>query len=68
MRSKSLKDVETTQTSSHYLEDWKDLSLLFFFSMAWSTPTLSKMKTSVKGVEEDYLPQQPYGSIYNENQ
>jgi hypothetical protein len=37
---KSLQVVETTQKSSHSLEDWRDLSLSLLSSLTpWSTPT-----------------------------
>jgi hypothetical protein len=61
---KSLQGLETTQTSSHSLEDWGDLSLLYNLK---HTHTLAKMKPKAKGLGEGCLPQQPYGSIYREN-
>jgi hypothetical protein len=40
MRIKGLQGKETTTTSSHSLEDWRDLSLSLISSLTpWSTPT-----------------------------
>jgi hypothetical protein len=66
MRIKSLQGVETTQTSSHSLEDWGDLSLLssLLYDMK-HTHTWQKLKPKVKGWERDpnsHMLHQPLGS------
>jgi hypothetical protein len=69
MQIKSLQGVEITQTSSHSLEDLRDLSLLssLIYDMK-HTPHLAKWRPKSKEVGEGYLPQQPYDSIYSKNQ
>jgi hypothetical protein len=53
MQVKTLQGVETTQTSSHSLKDWRGLSLLssLLYDMK-HTHTRQKWKPKVKGVGE----------------
>jgi hypothetical protein len=41
-RIKCLQGVETVTTSSHFLEDWRDLSLSLLFSLRPHTHTSQK--------------------------
>jgi hypothetical protein len=54
MRIKSLQGVKITQTSSHSLEDWGDLSLLssLLYDMR-HTHTLAKLNPKARGWERD---------------
>jgi hypothetical protein len=52
-RIKCLQGVKTDTTSSHSLEDWRDLSLSLLSSLTpWSTPT-SQKATMARGLERD---------------
>jgi hypothetical protein len=62
MEIKSLQDAETIQTSSHSLEDWEDLSLLYslLYDMKHTHP---KQNESLKprGWERDTSHNSPMG-------
>jgi hypothetical protein len=71
MQIKILHGVETATTSSHYLKDWRNLSLSLLSSLTpRSTPTPLKKPLRLgggRGMVECFLSTNPWGPIYSKN-